>query len=65
MNVNFELGEKVEGELELLEDVDELLFRWRFGSNGKHSVAEIFLLRFPTSTTFLLQKRSDRFYNGI
>lgn len=61
MNMNFEFCEKVEGELELLEDVNEFLFRRRFGTNGKHSVAKIFLLSFSAPTTFLLQKRLDRF----
>ena len=54
VDVDLELGQQVERELELLEDVDEVHFRWRLGSDRQHPVTQVLLLRLPASAALLL-----------
>ena len=55
VDVDLELGQQVERELELLEDVDEVHFRRRLGSHRQHPVAKVLLLRLPAPAAFLLK----------
>ena len=55
VDVDLELGQQVERELELLEDVDEVHFRRRLGSDRQHPVAKVLLLRLPASAALLLK----------
>ena len=63
MNVDLELGQEVERELELLEDVDKIHFRRWLGANGQDSVTEILLL--PTPATFLLKTSLKKRHKNV
>ena len=65
MNVDLELGQEVERELELLEDVDKIHFRRWLGANGQDSVTEILLLRLPTPATFLLKTSLKKRHKNV
>lgn len=51
--MSFQLGQQVERELELLEDVDELHLRRRLRSHRQHTVALVPLLRLPVTPASL------------
>ena len=53
VDVRLQLGQEVERELELLEDVDKFSFRRRLGPYREHPVAQVLLLRLPAPAALL------------